>query len=391
MPGTRRPDSAPVFYRTVGLAALAQCGTGAARQVSLFDSVTVAVPALQFGTVFLDRWPVREEPDGASWREDAYVSAAPAVFALRDATVHSAAGIVCVDGQVIAETLEHTGPDLHGYQRVEGGITIAPGPVQRLAGTHTSALGGGGHNYFHAIMDGVGRLSALPPYLVIAAETLLFGAASGAAAEVQRAAASVLARPVTMVTPDCAVYVDCLLLPSTVHDQARYHPCLARMFGHGFGARLSGDTNLLPRCFYVTRERSWARRLTNEPEVISALEALGIVSVSLEDLPAGRQAALFRGAQLVVAPHGAGLANLLFASPGCVVLELQMDAYCNWCFRRLSALLGLHYDCVVGRAAPPWPDMSPAVHGMTWAVSVPHVVAAAAALLRGLSSPDEAG
>ena len=365
------------------MAALSQGGAGIARQVSSLDPIRIAVPGLHFGNAFLDRWHVREEPHGVSWREDAYVSYAPSVFALRDAMVHSAAGIVCVDGQVIAETLEHTDPDLHGFQYVEDGITIAPGPVVRLNGTHVSALGGG-HGYFHAIMDGVGRLSALPPHMAAEAGTVLLGDAGGAVSDVQRAAAAALARPVTAVAPGRTFLVDRLLLPSTIHGQACYHPCLAAMFGRGVGALMPGSDAMLPRLFYVTRERAWARRLVNEAAVIEALEVLGIVPIALEDFSAGQQAALFHGARLVVAPHGAGLTNLLFASPGCVVLELQMDAYCNWCFRRLSAMLGLQYDCVVGRAAPPWPDMSPAVHGMTWDVSVSHVTAAAAALMDGM-------
>ena len=90
------------------------------------------------------------------------------------------------------------------------------------------------------------------------------------------------------------------------------------------------------------------------------------------------QVRLFSGADVIVAPHGAELTNLGFCRPGTQIIELLMDAYCNWCFRNLAGLMQLRYDCVVGLAQRPWPELDPAFHSTPWKISVNHVVAAAA-------------
>ena len=65
-------------------------------------------------------------------------------------------------------------------------------------------------------------------------------------------------------------------------------------------------------------------------------------------LPTTQQMALFSRASVVVAPHGAGLANLLYAKPGSVVLEaLCEQPYLNMCFQRLATVLGMRYHALV--------------------------------------------
>lgn len=50
---------------------------------------------------------------------------------------------------------------------------------------------------------------------------------------------------------------------------------------------------------------------------------------------------LFHSAVLVVAPHGAGLANVVFSQPGTYVIEGVCNLpHVNFCFQRLSYVLG---------------------------------------------------
>ena len=65
--------------------------------------------------------------------------------------------------------------------------------------------------------------------------------------------------------------------------------------------------------------------------------------------------------------------------PHCRVVELVMDAYQHWTFRRLAALGNLDYDCVPGRALPG--QATDWVHDLRWTVSPMHVQAAVAAAL----------
>jgi len=52
----------------------------------------------------------------------------------------------------------------------------------------------------------------------------------------------------------------------------------------------------------------------------------------------------------------------------------MMDAYVNWCFRRIAALRMLNYDCAIGTAHRPWKDLDPEFHDQVWEIRVEDVV-----------------
>eukprot|EP01051_Picozoa_sp_SAG22_P014599 SAG22_NODE_1796_length_3550_cov_3.789047_2_plen_363_part_00 len=51
----------------------------------------------------------------------------------------------------------------------------------------------------------------------------------------------------------------------------------------------------------------------------------------------------FSGTNLIIAPHGAGLVNMMFAPPGCVVVELMHRHRSNWKYWHLATALGLEH------------------------------------------------
>ena len=168
------------------------------------------------------------------------------------------------------------------------------------------------------------------------------------------------------------VQVDELVLPWDAMEDYRPHPGLRDYFTR-MKAAVAPSSDLWPRRIYVDRRHGAHRRLVNENEVVTALERTGFVAVRLELLSLEQQISLFRGAECVVAPHGAGLSNLVFAPSGCRVVELQMDQYLQWAFRSLAALSGLDYDCVIGRRLA---ERDGTLHDQHWAISVIHVMAA---------------
>ncbi len=105
---------------------------------------------------------------------------------------------------------------------------------------------------------------------------------------------------------------------------------------------------------YISRQGTPTRKPTNESAIIARLEALGFVAVELEKLRLPEQISLFRDARVVVAPHGAGLANLVYCSPDTTVVELFPAANSDL-YYRLCAALGLKYFFAKG------PDGDPAV------------------------------
>jgi hypothetical protein len=97
---------------------------------------------------------------------------------------------------------------------------------------------------------------------------------------------------------------------------------------------------------YVSRRDASRRRVVNETDLLRPLLARGFEIVSLDGRSFADQVDLFRSAAVVVAPHGAGLTNLLFTGAGTRVLELQERGAERPHFRRLAAAVGAEYRSV---------------------------------------------
>ena len=68
----------------------------------------------------------------------------------------------------------------------------------------------------------------------------------------------------------------------------------------------------------------------------------------------GEQAAMFASAAVIVATHGAALANLVFSRPGTTVIELMGTNTASPVFAFLAWRRGLDYHMIMGtEPAPP--------------------------------------
>jgi capsular polysaccharide biosynthesis protein len=351
------------------------------QHVHSLGPVRVDVPALPTGRHFFELWPVRELPDQGMWAASQYTSFAPPVFVLRDVLVHSSAGILAVGDTVLGESLAYTTPQEHAYRALARGIALPAGPIEALPGTHISLLAAGETDYRHAVLNGLARLTAVPDNYVLASESLLVpGETDGATDPVCRKQAlqlldlmpSLSIRPVAQAE---SVRVETLVLPLSVCGEAAYHPCLL-----DFYRRISGNVATssapMPRRLYIDQRGNGVRPLRTETALIAALAELGFVPVKPDQMSLADQVRLFRQAEAIVSPHGPALTNLGFCRPGCLIVELLMDAYVDWGFRNLAALAKLRYDCVLGRAQKPWGELSLQFHLTPWDISVNHVVAA---------------
>jgi capsular polysaccharide biosynthesis protein len=86
------------------------------------------------------------------------------------------------------------------------------------------------------------------------------------------------------------------------------------------------------------------RRPANEAEREQLCVQRGVRPVVSERLPFREQVALFWSARTIVATHGAGLANLVFAEPGGRLLELFLPELFNECYAHVAVLRGLRYE-----------------------------------------------
>lgn len=92
---------------------------------------------------------------------------------------------------------------------------------------------------------------------------------------------------------------------------------------------------------YVSR--AGRRQCTNENQLRTLLEKHGFLY--LEDRPrtVREQIGIFRGAKIVIAPHGAALTNLLWCEPKTKVIELFNPNYCPKYYENLAVFGGLEY------------------------------------------------
>jgi hypothetical protein len=95
---------------------------------------------------------------------------------------------------------------------------------------------------------------------------------------------------------------------------------------------------------YISRPQTVGRQLINEDDVMEALAPFGFVAYTLETMSFSDQVKLFSQAEIVVAPHGAGLTNMIFAQK-LAVIEL-FGSYVVPSFFLLAKALGFQYACL---------------------------------------------
>jgi capsular polysaccharide biosynthesis protein len=100
-------------------------------------------------------------------------------------------------------------------------------------------------------------------------------------------------------------------------------------------------------CLLVSRADAEDRRLRNEEELLTALAPFGVEPVLLGGMSVRDQVALFSRAELIVAPHGAGLTNALFAPRGCAVVELIGALHVSACYMIVASTVGHRHGYVV--------------------------------------------
>ena len=94
---------------------------------------------------------------------------------------------------------------------------------------------------------------------------------------------------------------------------------------------------------YVSRCGAAVRRVLNEKDFEEVLRDAGFEMVEVEKFSWPEQVALFSNAEIILAPHGAALANTVFCQPGTVVAEIGTRAGYKEFYLRLAASAQLRY------------------------------------------------
>ncbi|GAB4287251.1 MAG: hypothetical protein Fur0025_20510 [Oscillatoriaceae cyanobacterium] len=104
----------------------------------------------------------------------------------------------------------------------------------------------------------------------------------------------------------------------------------------------------LPEKIYISRQNASYRRLVNESEVLDLLLTWGFVCVRMEMMSFAEQVAMFAGAKVIVAPHGAGLTNTVFCQPGTKVIEMFARQSVSINYWLIAQLVGIDYYYLLG-------------------------------------------
>ncbi len=147
------------------------------------------------------------------------------------------------------------------------------------------------------------------------------------------------------------VALDEQVLPGRSSDSWFVHPSDAALLAH-LGRELTGhdDASGADR-IYISR-RGTSRPLPDEERVEQALLQRGFSILRLEEMPWLDQIRAFQSARTIIAPHGAGLSNLVFTPAGAGVTEITFGLHYNRCFEWICHVAGHTYTKVDGDAGP---------------------------------------
>ncbi|QHT67122.1 glycosyltransferase family 61 protein [Rhodocytophaga rosea] len=97
------------------------------------------------------------------------------------------------------------------------------------------------------------------------------------------------------------------------------------------------------RYVYISRKDSAIRHITNEEALWALLKNYNFNKLVLNEVTFEEQINVFAFAEMIIAPHGAGLINLVFCNRGTTVLEIFASGYVKATYYDLSRKTGLNY------------------------------------------------
>ena len=110
------------------------------------------------------------------------------------------------------------------------------------------------------------------------------------------------------------------------------------------------------RRIYLTRSDAAQRRLLNEEEIVEYLREAEFEIVCPGRLSFSEQVKTFREVEVVIAPHGAGATNMVFAPSNATLIEFFGDNYINGCYWALTCVRKQKHAFLTGPSQ--WLDYS---------------------------------
>jgi hypothetical protein len=292
---------------------------------------------------------------------------APEIYFIKDCIIWSQYGLVTVGDHLLKETLfsfpRHLVPEVtlfgETFHEERARLDFSSAPSVSVDNA-ISMLSGVFENYYHYLMF---FLTRLDPSVFYAAQWQsgtgipCVVAPDGLAAYQTDCLArlcDLFSAPRITLEEKACIRVQNLAIPVLFRNGSLVpHPLIKRSLATLRQCFLPSGSSREARKVYISRRDSNNRILDNQTEIEDLVTAYGFEIVSLTGLSLATQIEIFANASHIIAPHGAGLTNIVFCKVATKILEIHMLSYHNWCYRRLAGLYGLHYGCVWGSSTSP--------------------------------------
>ena len=155
-----------------------------------------------------------------------------------------------------------------------------------------------------------------------------------------------------------------LVIPSIDQNKSMISPWACDFLRKQFLQKTHFPMKEKREIIYISRKSASLRRVINEQDVIQFLEKFGFKSICLETLSVAEQAVTFAAAKVIIAPHGAGLTNLVFCTPGTKVIEIFHPLYLQKCYWLVSNICDLTHYTLMGEVLEEKSSLGPRVQNI---------------------------
>jgi capsular polysaccharide biosynthesis protein len=224
--------------------------------------------------------------------------------------------------------------DLGYADRISKNISIVEGLGEVTNEVDKASLVGGHANYYHWLINWLPRLFLLE-ICGFDKGTILVGESW---AGFQNAAFNYMVREADyqVLNVKEVIFVKRLRVPVFFSN-----PLHAPFAVSQLRSRAENDMIFIePQKVYISRRSAKGRRVVNEDELFSVLSKKGYELFELESLSFKEQIRLFSNATHLVAPHGAGLVNVIFSRKLKFVVEIFNNSWSR-VFWSLGAMVGV--------------------------------------------------
>lgn len=266
------------------------------------------------------------------------------------------AAVITLDGGFLADMTQAYNRKAQDHP-IFSETKISP-PIE-LEGTSVLLAARGGHrNYSHWLLDVLPRFFLMDksPY---SRQAIDYYIVNSLKFPFQRETLKHLSIPTDkIITIDRNNHIksERLIVPSRTWVEGKIQAWACKALKSAF---LYGLGTKEPNRIFISRRLTARRRILNEEAVMAFLEKKGFISVCLETMTVSEQVALFAKTEIVIAPHGAGLANLVFCSRGSQVIEIFSPNAVSDMYWGLCDLVGLEYYYLIGQGTRPPKGVDP--------------------------------